>query len=296
MMTISLQTMSGSQDTRSFLKWVGGKARTASLLASLAPPGFSRYVEPFLGSGAVFFAVAPERALLGDLNEELIMCFQHVRDAPEEVMALLQAMPNTPEDFSRIRGQDSAQLSGLERAARVIYLNKTAFRGLWRVNRRGQFNVPYGAYDRPLFNPGTVRAASLALQAAKVNHANFDELLSAAEPGDWVYLDPPYVPAGGYSDFKRYTPSQFRADDHARLAELCRALDDRGIPFLLTNTNNAEARALYGGFDLHVLPTRRDVNLNKLKRASTDLLVANYDIAEALVAALGTQIPLDLAA
>lgn len=295
MMTISPQTMSITE-TRSFLKWVGGKTRTASLLVSLAPPGFSRYVEPFLGSGAVFFALAPQRALLADLNEELVLCFRHVRDQPEEVMAVLRGMANTPEEFRRVREQAPTSLPGIERAARVIYLNKTAFRGLWRVNRRAQFNVPYGAYDRPLFNPKTVCAASSVLQGATVSHADFEQVLSRAAPGDWVYLDPPYVPAGGYSDFKRYTAGQFREDDHARLAEVCRLLDRRGIPFLLTNTNNDAARALYGGFDLHVLPTRRDVNLNKLKRASTDLLVANYDVSEALVAAVGAQIRLDLAA
>lgn len=271
---------------RSFLKWVGGKARTASALASLAPPEVNRYVEPFLGSAAVFFAVAPKRALLGDLNEELVVCFQHVRDEPEALMSLLKEMPNTPENFARIRSQNPASLSGIERAARVIYLNKTGFRGLWRVNKRGQFNVPYGAYDRPLFNPTTMRAASEALQVAGLVHGEFDELLSRCEPGDWVYLDPPYVPAGGYSDFKRYTSGQFRADDHERLAEMCRELDRREIPFLLTNTNNQEARKLYGGFDLHVLPTRRDLNLNSGKRLSTDLLVANYDVSAALAATL----------
>jgi DNA adenine methylase len=120
-------------------------------------------------------------------------------------------------------------------------------------------------------------------------------VLSPVEPGDWVYLDPPYVPAGGYSDFNRYTPGQFREDDHHRLAALCQDLDRAGIPFLLTNTNNDESRSLHGAFDLHVLPTRRDVNLNKLKRSSTDLLVANYDIAGRLRAAIGEQLPFGLA-
>lgn len=283
-------------DGRSFLKWVGGKTRTAPLLASLAPATFSRYVEPFMGSAAVFFAVAPERALLGDLNEELVVCFQQVRDAPDAVMARLEAMVNSEEEFLRVRAQDPSGLSEVERAARVVYLNKTAFRGLWRVNRRGQYNVPYGAYDRPLFNPDTMRGASAALGAAEVRFTDFEAILSRVEPGDWVYLDPPYVPAGGYSDFKRYTSGQFREDDHERLAGMCRDLDEAGVPFLLTNTNNDAARALYAGFDLHVLPTRRDVNLNRLKRSSTDLLVANYDISEQLEAALGARVPLDLVA
>jgi DNA adenine methylase len=295
MMTISPETMS-SIEGRSFLKWVGGKTRTAPLLASLAPARFRRYVEPFMGSAAVFFALAPPRALLADLNEELVVCFQQVRDDPDQVMTLLRSMANTEEEFLRMRAQHVGHLSDVERAARVIYLNKTAFRGLWRVNRRGEYNVPYGAYDRPLFNETTVRRASATLQQAEVCAGGFESILSRVEPGDWVYLDPPYVPAGGYSDFKRYTPGQFREDDHERLAEMCRGLDRLGVPFLLTNTNNDEARALYRGFDLHVVPTRRDVNLDRLKRSSTDLLVANYDVGEQLLAALGAQLPLDLAA
>lgn len=285
-----------SSTTKSFLKWVGGKSRTAPLLASLAPAGFTRYVEPFLGSGAVFYALCPPKALLGDLNEELLLCFRHVRDEPEQVMALLDGMVNTAEEYSRIRAQDPRSLSDLERAARVIYLNKTGFRGIWRVNRRGQFNVPYGAYDRPLFNPATVRAASRALQAAELVHGDFEELLARTRPGDWVYLDPPYVPAGGYSDFKRYTAGQFREGDHERLVRCCHDLDRRGIPFALTNTNNDAVRALYGAFHLHVMPTRRDVHLDSLKRSSTDLVVANYDISRALAASLGEQLPLGAAA
>ena len=271
----------------SFLKWVGGKARTAGLLAALAPPGTRRLVEPFMGSAAVFFALQPRRALLGDLNEELVVCFRAVRDDPGAVMALLDAMPNTPEHFRCVRAQAPAALSAAERAARVIYLNKTAFRGLWRVNRHGAFNVPYGAYDRPLFNRATLLGASAALAAAEIVAADFDGLLDRVGPGDWVYLDPPYVPAGGYSDFRRYTAGQFRRGDHERLSARCRELDLAGAAFLLTNTDNDEARALYRGFDAFVVPTRRDVHLDRHRRASTDLLVANYDVAGRLAALAG---------
>jgi DNA adenine methylase len=274
----------------SFLKWVGGKARTAGLLAALAPPGTRRHVEPFVGSAAVFFACAPRRALLGDLNEDLVVCFRAVRDDPAAVMALLDAMPNTPAHFRRVRAQSPAGLGAAERAARVIYLNKTAFRGLWRVNREGAFNVPYGAYDRPLFNRATLLGASAALAAAELVAGDFERVLDRVGPGDWVYLDPPYVPAGGYSDFRRYTPGQFRRADHERLAARCRALDHAGVSFLLTNTDNDEARALYRGFDSFVVPTRRDVHLDRRRRASTDLLVANYDIAGRLAALAGRRV------
>jgi DNA adenine methylase len=274
------------------LKWVGGKTRTADVLAALVPEGTKRYVEPFMGSAAVFFALAPEAAVLGDLNEDLAVAFQEIRRDPEAVMAAIDTMPNTEADFLRIRALDVATLPALERAARVVYLNKTCFRGLWRVNRRGQFNVPYGAYDRPLYNRDTLLGAAQALEGAEVRHADFEAILAEAEPGDWVYLDPPYVPAGGYSDFKRYTPGQFREDDHERLVACCRRLDAAGIPFVLTNTDNNAVRSLYDGFHLASVPTRRDVNLDSRRRGSTDLVVSNYDVSGPLAAAFGAPAPL----
>ncbi len=272
---------------RSFLKWVGGKTRTAELIAGLAPAGYERYGEPFLGSGAVFFAARPAVATLSDLNEELVVCFQQVRDDPEGVMARLDGMDPGEDAFLRIRAQRPPELTPLQRAARVIYLNKTGFRGLWRVNAQGGFNVPYGRYDRPLYNRATVLGASAALAGARIRHADFAATIAEAGPGDWLFLDPPYVPAGGHSDFKRYTPGQFRAADHERLVEACRQATARGARFLLTNTNNDAARALYADFACHVIPTRRDVNLNTAKRVSSDLLVANYDVGDALERALG---------
>lgn len=284
-----------STEQRSFLKWVGGKTRVAGLLAGLAPERFERYVEPFLGSAAVFFATGARKALLADLNEELVICFRQVRDNADEVMRLLDVMPNTQEHFLAVRSRSPASMSDLERAARVIYLNKTGFRGLWRVNRKGEFNVPYGAYDRPLYNRETVRSAASRLAGVHIEHQGFEATLETATVGDWVYLDPPYVPSGGYSDFKRYTSGQFREDDHDRLSACCRDLDRAGVKFVLTNTNNDEARALYKGFGAWVLPTRRDVNLNTRMRQSTDLVVANYDVGPRLQQLLGSQDELPIA-
>lgn len=271
----------------SFLKWVGGKTRTAGLLTSLAPPSAERYVEPFLGSGAVFFALGPRSALLADLNWDLMVCYEEVRRDPEAVMAALDSMENSREEFLRIRALDPQALSALQVAARVIYLNKTCFRGIWRVNRKGQFNVPYGDYDRPLYNERTMRSAAAALQDADLRNESFEAVLDEVGPGDWVYLDPPYVPAGGYSDFKRYTPGQFHEAEHRVLADWCAEIDRRGAKFLLTNTDSVEARGLYGDFEMVSIPTRRDVNLSSAKRASTDLLVANYEVREALLDQLG---------
>src|ERR1043165_1780933 len=150
-------------DGRSFIKWAGGKTRYAAQLVAAAPPFTGRYWEPFMGSAAVFFELRPGKAVLSDANPELVACFRAVAAWPEAVMERLDALPNTAERFAEVRAQDSAGLRDVERAARVIYLNKTAFRGLWRVNRRGGFNAPYGAYDRPYYRRETLLAASAAL-------------------------------------------------------------------------------------------------------------------------------------
>jgi DNA adenine methylase len=262
---------------RSFLKWAGGKTRYASIIAGLAPNFTGTYWEPFMGSAAVFFELAPERAVLSDANEELVFCFQEVARDPDLVMRLLDEMPNTRENYELVRRRDPSTLTPPERAARVIYLNKTGFRGLWRVNRRNQFNVPYGAYDRPYYNRERLLRASQVLQGAEIRHADCAEALEQAQPGDWVYLDPPYVPLGGYSDFKRYTAGQFHSEDHDRLAAAMRDASDRGVYLLLTNADTPLVRELYAGFAVAPLPTRRDINLKADRRGSADLIVTNYD-------------------
>jgi DNA adenine methylase len=263
---------------KSFLKWAGGKTRYAEALAALAPAEFGRYWEPFMGSAALFFELAPEPAHLSDANEELVISFQEVARDPHAVMRLLDGMTNSREYFEIVRARDPRTLTYAERAARVIYLNKTSFRGLWRVNKRGQYNVPYGAYERPYYNRETLlaAAASLARPGVNISHADYSDALRDAEPGDWVYLDPPYVPLGGYSDFKRYTSSQFHDEDHTRLARLMAEAGGRGVYVMLTNADKPEVRALYAGFAMTSFATRRDINLNARGRTSSDLIVTNY--------------------
>ena len=263
-----------------FLKWVGGKTRFTTQLQACAPPGWNRLVEPFMGSAALFFAAEPKRALMADMNEELVIAFSGVARDYKAVIALLDKMPNTKPYFLEVRKQDPRSLSDIERSARVIYLNKTCFRGIWRVNLKGGFNVPYGAYDRPLYNEETMRNAASLLSRAKVKHQSYEKTMSSVKLGDWVYLDPPYVPAGGHADFTRYTAGQFRIEDHQKLAECCRSLSESKIPFLLTNTNNQEARDLYGGFNLYTLKTKRDVALKAASRPSQDLVVSNYVLSD----------------
>ncbi len=259
-----------------FLKWAGGKTRSAAVLVRMAPPFTGRYFEPFMGSAAVFFELAPERAVLSDANEDLVLCFQEVARDPHAIMDLLDMMPNTREAYMDVRAQDTTTLTPAERAARVIYLNKTGFRGLWRVNRRGQFNVPYGEYTRPYYNRDALLRASKALSTAEIRLADFADVIAEARAGDFLYLDPPYVPDRKWGDFKRYTAGRFSDEDHERLADLMRAADARGVFVMLTNSDTPTARRAFKGFKRRRLATRRDIHLKAAERASVDLILTNY--------------------
>lgn len=272
---------SAKVDGRSFLKWAGGKTRYAATIVAAAPPFTGTYREPFLGSGAVFFELGPDRAVLSDANPELIVCFEMVARDPESVMRLLDEQPNTAEHFAWMRRRVPAECSDLERAVRVIYLNKTAFRGLWRVNRRGEFNTPYGAYDRPYYNRRVLLDAARALSGAELRVADFAQQLDEAAAGDWVYLDPPYVPLGGWADFKRYTADQFGAADHVRMRDAMRRAAGRGVWVTLTNSDTPFVHELFGAdFAIARMATRRDINLRSAERGSWDLLITNYELPD----------------
>lgn len=263
---------------RSFLKWVGGKTRYAQQLVALAPDFTGRYFEPFMGSAAVYFELGPENAVLSDANPELVVCFQQVAADAEAVMKLLDGMPNTRDYFLKLRSQPIDEMSDLQRAARVIYLNKTGFRGLWRVNKKGQFNVPYGAYDRPYYNRSTLLKASEALRGVEILHQDFAEILAQADSGDWVYLDPPYIPQGGFADFKRYTSGQFGEDDHRRLAACMREASERGVYLMMSNSDTPLTREIFSDFHVFSMTTRRDINLAAKSRPSVDLVYTSYSI------------------
>jgi len=262
--------------TRPFLKWAGGKARSSAQLVEMAPPFTGRYWEPFMGSAAVFFELAPDRAVLSDANEELVVCFEQVAHDPHAVMEELDAMPNTRDFYMHVRGLEPVSLSPTMRAARVIFLNKTGFRGLWRVNRQGRYNVPYGQYDRPYYDRDNLLRASKSLLSAEVRRAGFDDILPQTQPGDWVYLDPPYVPDRKWGDFKRYTADQFPDDMVHLLAHHMRDADARGVFLTLTNSDTETVRRVFHGFKVKRLATRRDIHLKSAERKSTDLVICNY--------------------
>jgi DNA adenine methylase len=260
-----------------FLKWAGG---TTSLLPELlkhVPRQLKRYHEPFVGGGALFFAVAPRRAVLSDANGELIHCWRQVRDDAHGVLDALSVHVYDRARFEAVRALDPLRLAPAERAARFIYLNKTCFNGLWRVNRAGRFNVPFGRYKNPTFHdPGLLLRASRALRGVHIHRATFEIALQRASPGEFVYLDPPYDPVSETASFTSYTRTAFAWADQERLAAECAALDRRGIRFLLSNSATPRIRALYRGFEQRVVSAPRHISCKGERRGRVDeLLVFN---------------------
>ena len=253
-----------TQDSKAkpFLKWAGGKTRLLPVLRTfLARQSFHRYYEPFLGGAALFFDTAPKTSVLNDRNPELIFCYQVVRDYPAELLSILKRMLVSETEFYRIRSLSPAGLAPVERAARFIYLNKTCYNGLYRVNKNGQFNTPYGRNDKAsLADEDNLHRASRLLRNARLMSEDYSSVVKEAEKDDFVYLDPPYLPVGKYSDFKRYTKETFFEDDHRKLADTFRELSDKGCLVLLSNSFHEKIAKLYAEFYQEVVEMPRFIN------------------------------------
>lgn len=243
------------------LKWAGGKRQLLGELLPFFDPA-RRYLEPFLGGAALLFGLEPKQAVVNDSNAELIATYRAVRDHPQEVFAAISAHRNEKEYFLALRATQPDTLSEVEAAARMIFLNKTCFNGLYRVNRRNEFNVPFGDYKKPsLPTLPALQRASAVLQGATLECRDFEDFtLAHARAGDQVYLDPPYVPVSAYSDFTRYTPGQFRDVDQVRVAKLARVLIDRGCLVVASNSEHPRVRELYEGFEVREVAVQRSIN------------------------------------
>jgi DNA adenine methylase len=244
-----------------------------------------RHVEPFFGGGAMFFARAPERALLCDVNPALINVYESVREHVDDVIVELEKLASEHEaddarSYYRVRERynRSRSLSPTQRAACFVYLNKTCFNGLHRVNRRGEFNVPAGRYKNPrILDAELLRSASRALQHAELRLGSFEHLLSSAKPGDFVYFDPPYEPMSSTASFTAYAQDGFRREDQMRLRDVFAALDKRGCKLMLSNSDVPFVRDLYRAFKLDTVLAPRAINRDATKRGPvSELLVRNY--------------------
>ena len=269
-----------SQPVSPFLKWAGGKSQLLPELRRFIPHDFNRYLEPFLGGGALFFNLLPEKAFLNDSNVELINTYEMVRDQVETVIEILDAYPNESEFFYRIRAQSPYKLTDAERAARFIYLNRTCFNGLYRVNKKNQFNVPFGKYANPNICPiERLRAASKALQHGELFCEDYQSfLLREARPGDFIYADPPYQPVSRYSDFKRYTQDFFYEEDQKRLADLLTQLGKQGCYVVASNSDCEFVRKCYADWQIHQVKARRNINKNGSGRGSISEIIVLWEL------------------
>lgn len=286
---------------RPFLKWAGGKAQLLPQLLRRAPARIETYFEPFLGGGALFFGLmadvarAPRRAVLNDLNAELVTTFEVVRDAPDRLARRLATLeheylaadPSARSDragreamFYRVRA--ARPRSAVEVAARVIFLNKTCFNGLYRVNRSGEFNVPHGRYAAPrICDREALLAASAALQGAELRAVDFEAACADAQPGDFVYCDPPFHPLSATSSFTAYTEGDFGLDDQVRLKQCIDDLTRRGVAVMLSNSPHPLIRGgyLFAGYTIEQVQARRAINSRGDRRGPIgELVITNYGL------------------
>ena len=267
---------------RPFLKWAGGKTQLLPHLLHRMPNTYNRYIEPFIGGGALFFSLQPRLALLADCNQELINCFQVVQGDVEALIEELKKYRYDKDMYYSVRQLDRSaefsRLSRIKRAARLIYLNKTCFNGLYRVNSKGHFNVPFGTYNDPtILDEANLRACSEALQRAVIQSGNFEQVLEIAEKGDFIYFDPPYAPTSATSDFTSYSKDGF--DDAAQelLLLVCLQLNQRGVKWMVSNSNTTLIQELYRGFKIEPVGASRAINSKGAKRGTVvELLIRNF--------------------
>jgi DNA adenine methylase len=267
---------------RPFLKWAGGKTQLLPALLKRAPTSCNRYLEPFLGGGALYFAMQPKAAYLADFNPELINCFEVVRSNLAELKEELKKYRYDKEMFYEVRELDRqadySSTSPVARAARFIYLNKTCFNGLYRVNSKGHFNVPFGAYKDPtILDVPNLTACSNALQSAVLKTGSFEEIADVAEKGDFVYFDPPYAPSSETSDFTQYVSGGFEESSQELLLLTCLKLHQKGVKWMLSNSNTNIIQELYRGFKVETVEASRTINSKAEKRGPIlELIIRNY--------------------
>lgn len=274
-----------------FLKWAGGKRQLLPEIRKYIPKRFNLYFEPFIGAGAVFLDTQPRAALINDVNEELINCYRVIKDDPEALIVSARGHQNTEAYFYHLRALDREatfnQLSDVERASRIIFLNKTCYNGLFRVNSQGQFNVPFGKYTNPLIvDEVVIRAVSRYLNAANVALSNedFQEAVGGARRGDFVYFDPPYDPVSDTSSFTGYNLNSFDKDEQRRLKTVCDDLTRRQCKVLLSNSATDFIRELYGDATRYtIVEVEASRNINSVAagrgKISELLIFNNYNVS-----------------
>lgn len=279
-------TTSPNEPIRPFVKWVGGKRQLLDILNAASPAKGrlstdSRYYEPFIGGGALLFSRQPFTATISDINPGLINCYAVIRDDVDALIKSLHKHKNTEEHFYKVRAKSVQTMSPIQRASRFVFLNKTCFNGLYRENKSGQFNAPYGRYTNPkIVDEANLRAISayLANNRIEILHSGYQHVLNTVKAGDFLYFDPPYAPMSKTADFTAYTSAGFNMKDQHELAKTFAELDRRGAKVMLSNSNTDAIRELYKHFRIQTVYATRAINCNGTGRGkeANEVLVTNF--------------------
>ncbi|MCL2687512.1 MAG: DNA adenine methylase [Methanobrevibacter sp.] len=268
------------------VKWVGGKRQLLDVIENHIPNNFDTYCEPFVGGGALLFHIKPQKAVINDINSELVNVYNIIKNNLDELLEDLKTHENEAEYFYKIRAADRDKkeydrLSNVEKASRILYLNKTCYNGLFRVNKSGEFNTPFGRYKNPnIVNETILTAVSEFFNKNNIIFYNkdFEDILKKLESGTFVYLDPPYDPISDTSSFTGYDKGGFNKREQKRLKKACDELDKNKIKFLLSNSNTDLINDLYKNYSIETIKAKRSINSIASKRGGIDeVLVRNYE-------------------
>ncbi|VSR10638.1 modification methylase [Streptococcus pneumoniae] len=270
-----------------FTKWTGGKRQLLPVIRELMPKTYNRYFEPFVGGGALFFDLAPKDAVINDFNAELINCYQQIKDNPQELIEILKVHQeyNSKEYYLDLRSADRDEridmMSEVQRAARILYMLRVNFNGLYRVNSKNQFNVPYGRYKNPkIVDEELISAISIYLNnnQLEIKVGDFEKAIVDVRTGDFVYFDPPYIPLSETSAFTSYTHEGFSFADQVRLRDVFKRLSDTGAYVMLSNSSSALVEELYKDFNIHYVEATRTNGAKSSSRGKiSEIIVTNYE-------------------
>ena len=264
-----------------FLKWVGGKTKLVPELVEMFPKKFDNYFEPFVGGGAVFFDLLPQKGFLSDLNKELVITYNVIKNDVDGLITSLKKHKTDKEYFLKVRAQDPNKLSDLNVASRFIFLNRTCFNGMYRVNSKGGFNVPYGKYTNPLIcDEVNLKKVNKALQGIEIKHQDYKEVLKKAKKGDFIYFDPPYYPVSKTASFTSYTAESFLDKEQIELRDTVLELHKRGCYVMLSNSDTPFINKIYSGHKgirINKVEAGRMINSKASGRGKiTEVLITNY--------------------
>lgn len=270
-----------------FTKWTGGKRQLLPVIKSLMPESYNRYFEPFVGGGALFFDRVPDNAVINDFNSELINCYEQIKANPLELINLLieHKEKNSKNYYLALRSADRdgriEKMSDTERAARILYMLRVDFNGLYRVNSKNQFNVPYGRYKNPkIVDEDLILSISQYLNnnCVRIMNGDFEKAVVEVQAGDFVYFDPPYIPLSETSAFTSYTHEGFSYEDQVRLRDTFKRLNEKGAYVMLSNSSSPLVEGLYKEFNIHKVEATRTNGAKSSSRGKiNEIIVTNYD-------------------